>query len=37
VDEGIKLLRAEFDGHDGAEAALFDEGLNQFGESLHRA
>ncbi|MFL6209406.1 MAG: STAS domain-containing protein [Pyrinomonadaceae bacterium] len=37
VDEGIKLLRVEFDGHDDEEAALFDEGLNLLGESLHRA
>jgi rsbT antagonist protein RsbS len=37
VDEGIKLLRAEFDGHDSEDDALFDEGLNLFGESLYRA
>ncbi|HYY41747.1 MAG TPA: hypothetical protein VE775_03380, partial [Pyrinomonadaceae bacterium] len=37
VDEGIKLLRAEFDAQtdDADEAALY-EGLGLFGESVHR-
>ncbi|HEX8181200.1 MAG TPA: STAS domain-containing protein [Pyrinomonadaceae bacterium] len=37
VDEGIKLLRAEFDAQadDPDEAALY-EGLGLFGESVHR-
>ncbi len=37
VDEGIKLLRAEFDGGEDEDEALSAEGLNLFGESIHRA
>ncbi len=37
VDEGIKLLRAEFAGSEDADAALSAEGLNLFGESSNRA
>jgi rsbT antagonist protein RsbS len=37
VDEGIKLLRAEFDGRADDDETALDEGLNLFGESRHRA
>ncbi len=37
VDEGIKLLRAEFDGGNEEDEAMRAEGLNLFGESVHRA
>jgi rsbT antagonist protein RsbS len=37
VDEGIKLLRAEFASDDEDDEAWDGEGLNLFGESVHRA
>ncbi len=37
VDEGIRLLRAEFDDGEDEDEARSAEGLNLFGESVHRA